>query len=162
MINLESVENWVLIHNLAKQPGVGEVVAVDLRPDQDGCVEIQVASWCDTKCGDKEPPAEDDAEERADLIAALSATGLEVVSISDVDWAGWSEWTPDPGDHRRVRVRVTEAALHLFVPPPPRLPASPPAEGAAPPPTAPPSTLPRMPPRPPSPPLLPSPPCFAI
>lgn len=74
--------------------------------DEDGCFELCFSSDLDTYPVEESPTGEEEAEEARRVAAAIASAGAAVVAMNAACWSGWSEYTPDPGDVRFVKVRL--------------------------------------------------------
>lgn len=72
--------------------------------DEDGCVELCIMS--DIECYDIEPTDMEQATEAREVREVLVKAGCDVVSMSGAGWEGCSDATPEPGNCRRVLVRL--------------------------------------------------------
>lgn len=77
--------------------------------DEDGCFELCVMSQLN--CYEQDPHPEMEAMEHRLLMQACKSSGIEVVGSNAATWEGWSDYTPDPGNCRRLRVRLASSPV---------------------------------------------------
>lgn len=104
------IRKFRFVERLAREIPIEDLYTYncDWREDEDGCFELCFMSAVDAhdyKPGDEEydEPSRLEARELAD---AIEKAGAEVVSMSDPEFWGYSEYTPDPGDVRLVKVKL--------------------------------------------------------